>query len=236
MNMKLSFATLLCLLLYCTAFAEPVQPTSIIASYEVFKGRMKIGRIDERYTRDNDHYTLTSTTQATGWLAFFNPGKIVLNSSGQVGEHGLLPSRFSDQREGHEDKNRGAEFDWIGKQLTMTQHNQPIVVTLPASTQDRLSAMYQFLFLSLKTGTPLEFPMTNGGKLDEYQYTVANGGKLVTPAGEFNTLYLDSQAKKGESRTEIWLATERHNLACKMTLTDADGDQLTQILSSIEIR
>lgn len=219
-------------------FAGPslaAQPTGVLATYDIYKGRMKIGRIEESYARDKDRYTLTSTTRAVGLLAIFNPGKILISSNGLVGAQGLQPLRFSDQRERNESKDRYAELDWDAKRLTLIQQAQRTSVVLPEGTQDRLSAMYQFMFLSLQTATTLDFPMTNGGKLDHYRYAISLKQKLGTPAGEFDTLYLENQAKKGESRTEIWLATERHNLLCKMIITDADGGQLIQILSKLSI-
>src|SRR3972149_1827313 len=220
--------------LLSSAFAA--QPTGVLATYDIYKGRMKIGRIEESYTRDKDRYTLTSTTRAVGLLAIFNPGRILISSNGLVGARGLQPLRFSDQRERNESKDRRAELDWDAKRLTLIQQAQRTSVALPEGTQDRLSAMYQFMFLTLQPGTTLDFPMTNGGKLDNYHYAITRGEPIKTPAGEFNTLYLDSQTKKGESRTEIWLATQQYNLPCKMIITEANGDQLTQILSKLDIR
>jgi len=234
--MKSSLPFLAWLMLCIAGPAMAAQPTDILATYDVYNGHLKIGQIEERFVRDKDRYTLTSTTRAVGLLAVFNPGKIQISSSGLVGARGLQPLRFSDLRENHEDKDRRAELDWNAKRLTLIQRAQRTSFALPQGTQDRLSAMYQFMFLSLKAGTTLDFPMTNGGKLDNYHYAITRGETLKTPAGEFNTLYLDSQAKKGESRTEIWLATNQYNLPCKMIITETDGDQLTQILSKLEIR
>ena len=216
--------------------AIAAQPTGVLATYDIYKGPMKIGRIEESFARDKDRYTLISTTRAVGLLAVFNPGKILISSSGSVGARGLQPLRFSDQRENHESRNRRAELDWNAKRITLIQQAQRTSVALPDGTQDRLSAMYQFMFLSLQPGTTLDFPMTNGGKLDNYHYVITRGGQLKTPAGAFDTLYLDSQAKKGESRTEVWLATQQYNLPCKMIITEANGDQLTQILSKLDVK
>jgi len=216
--------------------AIAAQPTGVLATYDIYKGPMKIGRIEESFARDKDRYTLISTTRAVGLLAVFNPGKILISSSGSVGARGLQPLRFSDQRENHEGRNRRAELDWNAKRITLIQQAQRTSVALPDGTQDRLSAMYQFMFLSLQPGTTLDFPMTNGGKLDNYHYVITRGGQLKTPAGVFDTLYLDSQAKKGESRTEVWLATQQYNLPCKMIITEANGDQLTQILSKLDVK
>lgn len=218
-----------------SAVACAAGPASVQLSYDVYKGSLKIGEIEESYTRDNDHYTLTSTTQATGLLAVFKPGRIIITSRGLVSPRGLQPLRFSDRREGEERRNRRADFDWEGKKLTLIHQEERIVLALPSGTQDRLSAMYQFMFLSLQPATSLDFPMTNGGKLDSYHYVVARGQKLKTPAGDFDTLYLENQPKKGESKTEIWLATEHSNLPCRMTITDADGGQFTQVLSKLNV-
>lgn len=206
------------------------------ATYDVYKGSLRIGQIEESYTRDKEQYSLSSTTHAVGLLALFNPGKIIISSIGLVGAQGLQPHRFSDQREHHENKNRQALLDWDTKRITLIQQAQRTTIALPEGTQDRLSVMYQFMFLSLQPGTTLDFPMTDGGKLDIYHYVISRGAPLKTPVGEFDTLYLDSQAKKGENRTEIWLATQQYYLPCKMTITDSDGDQLTQVLSKLVIK
>jgi len=216
-------------------YAYADSPGSVKLFYDVYKGSLKIGQIEESYTRDKDLYKLSSTTRAVGLLAIFKPGRILIGSSGLVGQKGLQPLLFSDQREGDENRNRRAEFDWEAKQLTLIHQKQSTVVTLPDGTQDRLSAMYQFMFLSLQPSTTLDFPMTNGSKLDYYHYAIYSTQKLETPAGQFDTLYLDNQPKKGESKTEIWLATEHYNLPFKMTITDADGGQLTQILNRLSV-
>ena len=78
--------------------------------------------------------------------------------------------------------------------------------------------------------------MTNGHKLDSYHYAVARGPSLDTPAGRFDTLYLDSQPKPGERRTEIWLAAQHRHLPCKMVITETNGDRLIQVLSHIAVK
>lgn len=234
--MKSSLQAFLWLLLCAVAPAFAAEPASVHATYDVYKDSLKIGQMEETFTRDKDHYTLTSTTTPVGLLAAFRPEKIFINSSGLVGKQGLQPLRFSHRRERNESRDSRAEFDWDAKQLALIHQTQRTVVELPDGTQDRLSAMYQFMFLSLQSATTLDFAMTNGNKLDNYHYTLTPGQKLKTPAGEFNTLYLDSEAKAGESRTEIWLATQHHNLPCKMIITDSGGDQLTQILSKFDIK
>lgn len=215
--------------------AHAAAPSSVQVTYDIYKDGLKIGEIEEVYTRDKDRYTLSSTTTPVGILALFKPEKVFVTSSGLVGKQGLQPLRFSHRRERDTSKDSDAEFDWSNGKLTQIQQAQRNVVDLPAGTQDRLSAMYQFMFLP-DSARSVDFPMTNGIKLNDYHYTVSRGDKLKLPAGEFATLYLDDQAKPGERHTEIWLATRLHNLPCKMVITEGNGDQLTQELSKLQIR
>jgi hypothetical protein len=119
-------------------------------------------------------------------------------------------------------------------QLTLIHQTQKTLLALPEGTQDRLSAMYQFMFLHLDNADSLDFMMTDGNKLDSYHYAIGSRQKLDTAAGSCDSLYLDSQAKPGESRTEIWLSTQ-NKLPCKMIITDARGEQILQLLSDMHI-
>ncbi len=223
-------------LFFWLAFCSPAfaAPAGVQASYDVFMSGMKVGQMTETYTRSDDHYTLTSTTTPLGLLAAFKPGKIISNSRGLIDKNGLRPQRFDHIREGDASKESHAEFDWDAMQLTLTHQSQQTRLALPEGTQDRLSAMYQFMFLRLDKVAALDFMMTDGSKLDSYHYAVGPRQKLDTAAGSCDSLYLDNQAKPGESRTEIWLSTQ-NKLPCKMIITDAHGEQIVQLLSGLHI-
>lgn len=230
--MKLLLQALAWLMLCAATPALAAPPGSVQATYDVYKSGLKV-EVRETYTRDKDRYTLTSVWMPLGLLAMLKPEKILIDSRGLVGKQGLQPLLLDHRRELDESKNSRAEFDWDNKRLTLIHQAQREVVALPAGTQDRLSAMYQFMFLSLQDADTLEFAMTNGSKLDYYRYAVTRGQTVRVPAGEFKAFYLDSQAKPGESRTQMWLAAEHHNLPCKIIITEANGDQFTQVLSKL---
>jgi hypothetical protein len=219
-------------MLLFTAPSFAAAPGNVLATYEIYKSGIKIAQIEEAFAIGKDrHYTITSTTRAAGLLALFRRGKIVISSSGMVGVRGLKPSIFSDLREGEEGRNRRAEFDWNAGQLTMIQQAQRTVVPLPEDTQDRLSAMYQFMFLSLAKTDKLDFHMTNGGKLDIYNYRITHGQSVTVPLGTYKALYVASVPEAGVNRTEIWLAGEHFDFPYKMVITDPDGGQLSQELT-----
>ncbi len=239
MNMRM------CVCLIAAAWLVPASaapapsaksPSHIHSGYAVLKSGIEIGKIDEVFTRTVDHYTLTSTATPIGLLALFKPGKIIIHSAGLITHQGLQPQQFSYQREGDSGKNNDAEFDWNNAQLTLNHDGQHSVTDLPRGTQDRLSAMYQFMFLNFREMRTLDFAMTNGSKLDSYHYVIGDGGTLVTAAGSYATVTLDSQAKTGETRTQVWLASARYNLPCKLIITDPDGGKLTQELRALDIQ
>lgn len=230
------FSSLLAVLLWLAAspvFAAP--PAYIHAVYDVHKSGIKIGTMEETFTREDDHYTLHSVTAPIGILALFKPEKVVVTSTGNITGQGLRPAKTSHRRDLDSNKNSDAEFDWSHNTLTLTHQGQRKQLPLREGTQDRLSAMYQFLFLAAEARTA-NFPLTDGTKVSDYHYAITSGPVLETPAGTFHTRYLDDQAKPGERHNEIWLASELRSLPCKMVITEADGSTMTQVLSSLEMR
>jgi len=91
--------------------------------------------------------------------------------------------------------------------------------------------MYQFMFLSLAKTDTLSFHMTNGNKIDIYNYRITPDQSVTVPLGTFKGLYVASVPEADASRTEIWLVEEHANFPYKMIITDKDGDKFSQVLS-----
>lgn len=233
MKMISSLLAVLLWLLAAPVFAAP--PTYIHAVYDVYKSGIKIGTMEENFTRDGERYTLRSVTTPIGILALFKPEKVIVTSTGKVTGQGLRPEKTSHRRDVDNHKNSDAEFDWTHQTLTLTHQGQRKQLPLREGTQDRLSAMYQFLFLTSDARTTA-FPLTDGTKVSDYHYAITPGPLLETPVGSFHTRYLDDQAKSGERHNEIWLADELHSLPCKMIITEPDGSTMTQVLGTLEMR
>lgn len=222
------------LMLFSSGFACAAAPTTIRASYDITKAGITIGKIDETFQRDADRYTLTSTTRAVGIFSLFKPGRILVTSKGIIDDKGFKPISVSAIHDVDNKANRSAELDWSARKLALIQTDKRDVVDLPPGTQDRLSAMYQFMFLPLKDPT-LEFPMINGSYLLNFNFLIAPGPVLKTAAGHFSTLYLDNKHQGARERTEIWLATGFYNLPCRMIVTEPGGGRITQTLTRLEI-
>jgi len=178
---------------------------------------------------------LVSVTRAVGVFSWFQSGKIIVNSSGLIDKHGLRPLIFDAKNENKKDDHKRGEFDWAAKQISVSRGSEPSTLELPNNTQDRLSAMYQFMFLPLQPQTTTPFPMLNGHYLTDLIFEVSEGSTIKVPAGEYATLYLDNQAQKKGERTELWLAKEFYNIPVKMVITDDGGGKLTQSLRGLEV-
>ena len=206
-------------------------PSRVQASYDLIKDGIKAATVTETYTRTRDNYRIESVTKAVGLLAVFKPETIRLVSEGTVTAKGLRPLTFSSKRTLDAERNTSADFDWEAVSVTLNDRDGKHTLPLQAGTQDRLSAMYQFMFEPLKHATALDFYMTNGSKVDIYNYRVTHGQRETVALGAFKAVYLVNQSHAEESRTEIWLAAEHANFPYKMVITDPDGGKLTQVLT-----
>ncbi len=226
---------LTCLLSCPSAALYAAPPSKVQASYEVLKGGITVATMTETYTRVQNRYTLESVSQAVGLLALFKPETIRVASEGSITPSGLRPSTFVSTRKLDSDRNARADFDWEHGRITLTERAGKRTLPLAAGTQDRLSAMYQFMFLPLQGMSELKFDMTNGTKLDHYSYELAGGKSVTTPLGTFKAIYAASPVEPGSaSRTEIWLAVEHANFPYKVVITDSDGSKFTQVLTKVD--
>jgi hypothetical protein len=225
---------LICLSLCCAAPLYAAPPASIHAHYDLYYGSIKGATVDETFTLKQSHYKIESVSKAIGLVALFKPEVIRVTSEGKLTAQGLQPLAFASTRKLDSDRNTRADFDWPRRQITLNDRAGKRTLPLPDDTQDRLSAMYQFMFLALQGATRLDFHMTNGSKVDIYNYTLTPDKSVTTPLGTFKAIYAASPVERGNSRTEIWLATEHDNLPYKMVITDPDGNKITQSLSRID--
>jgi hypothetical protein len=211
------------------------QASRILADYDVLKDGIKVITISETYTRTRDRYRIESVSKAVGLLALFKPETIRTSSEGMVTAQGLRPVTFVQTRELDTQRNVRADLDWSANRITLTDRNGKRTQPLNGLTQDRLSAMYQFMFVPLQDATSLSFNMTNGSKVDEYGYRISPKQSVTVPLGTFQALYLASTPEEGLRKTEIWLATEHANFPYKMIVTESNGDKLTQVLTRFDL-
>jgi hypothetical protein len=218
------------------AYAAVTSPQAVQAQYELSMNGTPIAVVQETFETSNSAYQAVSETQAIGLFALVQrrPGRVT--SSGEVGSNGLRPKTFDGTRGTGDARRVHAEFDWAAGTLTMSYDGRNETAPVLPGAQDRLSAMYQFLFLDPAKLKNLAFSMTNGRKLDQYRYSIGPDTAVDTPLGRMAVIHLVKQHAAGETATEIWLAREHRLMPVKMRIVEDDGKRYEQVISRLEIR
>ncbi|WP_035383505.1 DUF3108 domain-containing protein [Ferriphaselus sp. R-1] len=215
--------------------ASAATPSQVQAEYRLELEGLEVAEIKEAYTRTDDRYHIESVSRAVGIAAMLKPETILGHSEGTVTARGLHPLKVTQQRSKDVERNASAVFDWQTHQLVLTDRLGTRQLALPDDTQDRFSAMYQFMFLDLPGAGTLTFHMTNGSKLDIYDYQVTPEQSVDVPGGQFKALYVATPPQANGARTELWLAVEHHLIPVKVVVTEGDGNRYTQSLTRLTI-
>lgn len=218
------------------AAASPA-PRSISASYDVFLHGAHIATMSETFeATTNGGYRLVSESAAVGVLALFRKEVVRLVSSGRLTPAGLQPLAFEGKRSDDDPRRVRGEFDWPAGRLTLEHHGRTEILPLPPGTQDRLSVMYQFMFLAPDKPRQIEISMTNGRKLDRYLYSVEPGVSVETALGRVEAVRLVRQRQPDENATEIWLSPRHRYLPVRMLIVESNGSRYEQVATRVEIR
>ena len=214
------------------ARADQAAPTSVRASYKVYKAGIWIGTVEEQFSREGDHYKIVSTTDTAGPLRIFLRDRLTVTSEGTVSRAGLKPNSYEFTRRDNQKKNISAAYDWDKQQIHSHHSGEDEVFDLPMGTQDRASAMYQFMF-NIPRSTEVSLWMSQGKKAEQYRYLKIDEPVLTINNELFATVYYARDARQGESKAHLWLAKDRYYLPVKIVFEDAHGASLEQLLVAL---
>lgn len=206
--------------------------------FNLYKGEngLSVGKVVQTWQMQDNRYSLTSVAQATGIFSLIKSGKFVQTSQGKLTEHGLEPDAFWIQRGQSADSTESAQLDHKNKILTLSSAQNNTTLPLPDGTQDLLSFAYQIAIDPPQTGRTIKLFITNGRKLDSYEYQVIGEEWLELPQGKTKALHLSKVHNPKEDGTDIWLGIEQYYLPIKIRFTDRDGGVAEQVASEIQIK
>jgi hypothetical protein len=213
--------------------AASQPPRNLSASYNLYLNGAHVAVVNETYEARDSGYRIVSESVPLGALALLQkPARVV--SNGRLTRQGLRPERFEGRSIG-----RGqvlAEFDWAGQRLSFGRDGKLETVALPPGTQDRLSIMYQFMFQPPDGREKIDLAMTDGRRLQHYQYAVTRGVEIETPLGRLATVHLVRQtgADASGNESEIWLAPSLHFMPVKMVIREDNGTRYEQVAIRID--
>ncbi len=212
-------------------------PQSVSLEYRISKAGITIGTVREAFVREAGHYRISSETKTAGPVRVFLKDKLTITSEGSVGPGGLIPERYTFQRERDSQKNLVSVFDWPARQIVASVGGggRQEAFELPEGTLDRISAMYQFMFQAPKAASVVAW-MSQGKKAERYEYRRVGEESISIDGREFKSVRYARVARPGESHAELWLAADLHFLPVKMVFSDDKGLKLEQSLVSVSLQ
>jgi hypothetical protein len=218
------------------ATAAAALPTEIVCEYKVVHTGFTIGRISETFVRNGEGYSAVSVTRSDGPLKVLLDDQITLESTGRVTAAGLQPLVFTQVRAKDHVRDLKTTFDWDKAILRTAMRGETSETPLPEGTQDRLSVMYQFVYLPA-LGETLTIPMVMNRRIEPYTYRLVEAVKLTTAAGEFDTLhYQRTNTKPDDTKVDVWLARSHANFPVRAVFDDPKGFRLEQVVEKLQVR
>ena len=217
------------------AYAAP--PDAIKARYEVYKDGLRVAMAQESFEKRGGTYSIVSDSVPAELLALFVRTRIKLQSKGLVNTQGLRPEQFDYERLDDTSKNVNAKFDWRAMRLNMTFDGRQETAALSPGTQDRLSIMYHFMFVPPSKLKQISVPMTNGKKIERYDFTVNSSEALDTALGKLKTVHLVKQLNGDDKNAiEVWLASEHYFAPVKVVIVESDGSRYEQLIVQLDFK
>jgi hypothetical protein len=168
-------------------------------------------------------------------ISHFLLGARVQTSTGNLGAHGLEPTRFGDKVR----TEVAAHFDYDKNKITFSA-NTPDAPLLPGA-QDQLSVMLQMASMLaadpklFTRGSTLSFQAVGPKSAEAWVFTIGTLEKLGLPGGELGALRVWREPNgEYDSRVEIWFAPEMAYLPVRIRLTQASGDVADQLWKSTQ--
>jgi hypothetical protein len=191
-------------------------------TFAIYKGtsNFKIGEAIHTLDIQDGHYVLKAVTQTTGLARVFKSYELIQTSSGSYYDYGLQPEQFVDERKDSlGTQHIAVEFD---RNEHLAHFSQGGEVSLPAETQDILSVLYQFPPLQNREISSIY--VSNGKKIEYYDFEISANEKTDTVLGELLTVRLRKMHGPNEEGLEIWLAREFRLFPVKMRFIEKNGE------------
>jgi hypothetical protein len=103
---------------------------------------------------------------------------------------------------------------------------------VPAETQDRLSFLLALSYAASK-GKPISFHVVDARGMSFHTYTPQGSGRVVTPAGEFDTVTLMRRNEGSGETAELWHAAKLGYLPVRIVVTEKDGTRFEHTATRI---
>lgn len=191
----------------CTGFPASAAPTAFQASYSVEKSGLKLGDMQSTLSYTSNQYTYLKQVKANGLAALISGDSVTERSNGLRQGVNLRSQNYSYHHKSKR-KDRRDEFKFTtAAQVTGRFENQNYQLAVPQTTIDPALVELR-LMEDIAANRPLNYQVTEKGKLKQYQFKRLGREKVSVPAGEFNAEKIQMARDDNERETILWLAPE----------------------------
>lgn len=204
------------------AVERPPLPRHAQLTFAINKGtgNFRVGEAIHTLEIENGRYMLKAVTRTVGLVKLFKSYELNQYSNGSYGKYGLQPELFTDQRKDRLGTQQNVvELDRTEQRARFSRGGE---VPLPPDTQDILSVMYQFP--PLKGVEIASVHVSNGRKIEQYEFEIATEEEVDTSIGKLLAVRLRKIHAPNEEGLEIWLAREYRLFPVKMRFIERNGE------------
>ena len=216
------------------SLASAAPPTGTMTLvYDFSRSGLALAEMTDTLQVRGREYQLSSVAQGVGLVALLARGQTLKRESrGAITTAGLQPKVFSEERGSSYRLN--AEFDWQGRQVTMTDaKGERSQEALSDGTQDRMSMPYHVAFLNGAPPPKLTIQVTDGRRLSGYSFRLVGTETVTTGMGEVKALHYTKVVSGTDTAFDLWLGVDQQLLPVRVSYADKDGARYEQSLRSL---
>ena len=200
---------------------RPLLPKHAQLTFNIYWGAGLVGEAVHTLEIDNGRYVLYAVTRTVGLTRLFKSYELTQHSSGTYGKYGLQPEQYFEERKESSSSTlrNTVEFDRAAQLAHFSNGKE---MALPPDTLDFLSNIYQFPPLQGATIAPVS--VSNGKKIEHYDFEITPNEEIETPMGKLLTVRLHKLHNPNEEGLEIWLARQYRLFPVKIRFIEKNGD------------
>lgn len=186
------------------------------ATYRLQQGPLTLARATFALRRaDGDVWTLTSRTEATGWLGALRDDRITETSRFRVTDDRLLPLAYEMHHTGPDGtKTETADFDWAARRVRGRVNEAAYDLPLTEHTYDRLSLQVVVRAAAARGISPVKVSMLEKNKIKPVRFEQGALETVQTAAGRFVAVRMGQVDSKKPMR--FWLAPTANHLPVRV--------------------
>ena len=209
-------------------------PQAFQANYSVIKSGLSLGEMKASLTYSGNQYTYLKQTKANGLAALISGDTLTERSQGDKKGHQLSSKNYLHHHKNRR-KDRRDQFNFTApSQVQGNYKGTAYSLNVPNGTLD--PALLELRIMEdIVANRPLNYRITEKGKLKDYRFRKLGRETLSLPAGHYECEKIQMARDNGQRTTTIWLAKELNYLPVQIRHNEK-GDTIETQLTGYQAR